>query len=153
MRSILASEGLRKGLYAGYGSFLLRDLPFDAIEFVGYEQLKRLGARLAQRECNGLEISAMGAAAGVTTAVLTTPLDVVKTRLMTQGSVRAYAGIADCCLKIAREEGAAAFFRGVGPRVLWIGVGGSVFFTSLEASRSVYFKALGVKEPAKKAAH
>lgn len=27
-------------MYAGYGSFLLRDLPFDAIEFLAYEQLK-----------------------------------------------------------------------------------------------------------------
>lgn len=27
-------------MYAGYGSFLLRDLPFDAIEFFAYEQLK-----------------------------------------------------------------------------------------------------------------
>ena len=39
MRAIVAREGLR-GLYAGYGAFLLRDLPFDAIEFVAYEQLK-----------------------------------------------------------------------------------------------------------------
>ena len=40
MRGILAREGGR-GLFAGYGSFLLRDLPFDAIEFVAYEQLKQ----------------------------------------------------------------------------------------------------------------
>jgi hypothetical protein len=37
--SILSKEGVR-GMYAGYGSFLLRDLPFDAIEFFAYEQLK-----------------------------------------------------------------------------------------------------------------
>jgi solute carrier family 25 S-adenosylmethionine transporter 26 len=36
----VAKEGTR-GLFAGYGSFLLRDLPFDAIEFVAYEQLKK----------------------------------------------------------------------------------------------------------------
>ena len=33
------NEGPR-GLFAGYNSFLLRDLPFDAIEFMAYEQLK-----------------------------------------------------------------------------------------------------------------
>ncbi|MCD9643082.1 putative S-adenosylmethionine carrier 2, chloroplastic [Datura stramonium] len=32
VRLIVAKEGFR-GLYAGYGSFLLRDLPFDAIQF------------------------------------------------------------------------------------------------------------------------
>jgi hypothetical protein len=39
LRTILAKEGVR-GLYAGYGAFLLRDLPFDAIEFVAYEQVR-----------------------------------------------------------------------------------------------------------------
>lgn len=40
LRTIAFKEG-RKGLFAGYGSFLLRDLPFDAIEFVAYEQFKK----------------------------------------------------------------------------------------------------------------
>ena len=40
LKSILLKEG-RRGLFAGYGSFLLRDLPFDAIEFVSYEQMKK----------------------------------------------------------------------------------------------------------------
>jgi solute carrier family 25 S-adenosylmethionine transporter 26 len=36
LRTIVAREG-RRGIFAGYSSFLLRDLPFDAIEFVSYE--------------------------------------------------------------------------------------------------------------------
>jgi hypothetical protein len=40
VRGVVQREGYR-GLFAGYRSFLLRDLPFDAIEFVAYEQLKR----------------------------------------------------------------------------------------------------------------
>jgi hypothetical protein len=39
VRLIVGKEGFR-GLYAGYGSFLLRDLPFDAIQFCIYEQLR-----------------------------------------------------------------------------------------------------------------
>ncbi|KAL0352493.1 UNVERIFIED_CONTAM: putative S-adenosylmethionine carrier 2, chloroplastic [Sesamum calycinum] len=64
VRLIVAKEGFR-GLYAvsitlhnaefldkiGYGSFLLRDLPFDAIQFCIYEQL-RIGYKLASvHEC------------------------------------------------------------------------------------------------------
>ena len=41
VRHIVRTEGVR-GLFAGYDGFLLRDLPFDAIEFVAYEQLKLL---------------------------------------------------------------------------------------------------------------
>jgi hypothetical protein len=43
IRAIVAKEGIT-GLYAGYGAFMLRDLPFDAIEFVAYEQVRPLSA-------------------------------------------------------------------------------------------------------------
>ena len=146
VRGILAKEGLR-GMFAGYGSFLLRDLPFDAIEFVAYEQLKsayeralrmRPGDQRRER-ANAAEVSAIGAAAGALTGVVTTPLDVLKTRLMTQGTVGGkYSGVVDCARQIARDEGVGALFRGWEPRVLWIGLGGCVFFSALEAAKRAY---------------
>jgi hypothetical protein len=63
VRAILAKEGLR-GLYAGYGAFLLRDLPFDAIEFVAYEQLRKAAATFLKRDPNAGEVALVGAAAG-----------------------------------------------------------------------------------------
>lgn len=62
VQGIVGREGV-KGLFAGYGSFLLRDLPFDAIEFVSYEQMKRAyGVTLGgKREINAAETAAMGA--------------------------------------------------------------------------------------------
>ena len=48
LRHIVTKEGrLATGLFAGFGSFLLRDLPFDAIEFASYEQLKLAWCALA----------------------------------------------------------------------------------------------------------
>ncbi|KAL6572251.1 putative S-adenosylmethionine carrier 2, chloroplastic [Orobanche minor] len=85
VRRIVAKEGFR-GLYAGFGSFLLRDLPFDAIQFCIYEQL-RIGYKLAaRRDLNDPETAIIGAFAGAITGAMTTPLDVIKTRLMVQGS-------------------------------------------------------------------
>ena len=146
VKGILAKEGLR-GMFAGYGSFLLRDLPFDAIEFVAYEQLKaayertlraRPGDQRRER-ANAAEVSAIGACAGAVTGVVTTPLDVLKTRLMTQGTVGGrYSGVVDCARQIARDEGVGALFRGWEPRVLWIGLGGCVFFSALEAAKRAY---------------
>ncbi|KAL6960342.1 S-adenosylmethionine carrier 1, chloroplastic/mitochondrial, partial [Sarracenia purpurea var. burkii] len=46
VRLIVSREGF-KGLYAGYGSFLLRDLPFDAIQFCIYEQLRIVSLEMA----------------------------------------------------------------------------------------------------------
>ena len=70
-------------------------------------QLRLKGERL---ELNAAETSVVGAAAGAVTALLTTPLDVVKTRLMTQGASARYAGIGDCVRKIAQQEGLGTFF-------------------------------------------
>ncbi|KAG6434858.1 hypothetical protein SASPL_106502 [Salvia splendens] len=136
VRVIVAKEGFR-GLFAGYGSFLLRDLPFDAIQFCIYEQL-RIGYKLAaRRDLNGPENAIIGAFAGAITGAVTTPLDMVKTRLMIQGSAKQYDGIFHCVDTIIREEGSSAFFRGIGPRVLWIGIGGSIFFGVLEKTKQL----------------
>jgi len=136
VRLIVAKEGI-KGLYAGYGSFLLRDLPFDAIQFCIYEQL-RIGYRLAaKRDLKDAENAIIGAFAGAITGALTMPLDVMKTRLMIQGQANQYRGFIDCAQTIPREEGTGAFLKGIEPRVLWIGIGGSIFFGVLEKTKSV----------------
>ncbi|XP_027077457.2 S-adenosylmethionine carrier 1, chloroplastic/mitochondrial [Coffea arabica] len=134
VRLIISKEGFR-GLYAGYRSFLLRDLPFDAIQFCIYEQL-RIGYKMAaKRDLNDPENAAIGAFAGALTGAITTPLDVIKTRLMVQGSTNQYRGVFDCVQAIVREEGPPALLKGFGPRVLWIGIGGSIFFGVLESAK------------------
>ncbi|KAJ7548210.1 hypothetical protein O6H91_07G003000 [Diphasiastrum complanatum] len=109
VQQIVVKEGVT-GLYAGYGSFLLRDLPFDAIQFCIYEQLRIVYKKVAKRELGGPETALVGAVAGAITGAVTTPLDVIKTRLMVQG---------------------------VAPRVLWIGIGGSIFFAVLERTKQL----------------
>ncbi|KAL7594686.1 S-adenosylmethionine carrier 1, chloroplastic/mitochondrial [Lactuca sativa] len=136
VRLIVAKEGF-KGLFAGYSSFLLRDLPFDAIQFCIYEQL-RIGYKLAaKRNLSDPENAVIGAFAGAITGAVTTPLDVIKTRLMVQGSGNQYKSISHCVSTILKEEGPSAFLKGMGPRVLWIGIGGSIFFGVLEKTKQL----------------
>lgn len=141
LRTVLQREGLR-GLYAGYGAFLLRDLPFDAIEFVSYEQSKKAYRRYVGRDLNPGEQSILGAFAGGLTGIVTTPLDVLKTRLMTQGASGRYANLVDATVQIARTEGLGAFMSGWQPRLIWISLGGFVFFPALEAAKKFYATAL-----------
>ncbi|KAG8100111.1 hypothetical protein GUJ93_ZPchr0013g36839 [Zizania palustris] len=123
--------------WCGYGSFLLRDLPFDAIQFCIYEQI-RIGYKLAaKRDLKDGENALIGAFAGAITGAITTPLDVLKTRLMVQGQANQYGGIISCAQTILQEEGAGAFLKGIEPRVLWIGIGGSIFFGVLEKTKSI----------------
>lgn len=136
LRSIVAANGVA-GLFVGYGSFLLRDLPFDAIEFAGYESMKTTWATLhSKSDVNGAEAAGIGAVAGAFAGAMTTPLDVVKTRLMTS-SPGTYRGVMHCVQKTVSEEGALAMFKGIQPRVLWIGLGGGCFFSALETARGV----------------
>ena len=136
VRGIVAAHGVM-GLFAGYWSFLLRDLPFDAIEFAGYESLKQAWGSFAdKKDVNGAEAAALGAIAGAFTGAVTTPLDVVKTRLMTSPDL--YTGVAQCVRKTVAEEGAMALLKGVEPRVMWIGLGGGCFFSVLETARGIF---------------
>uniref|UniRef100_A0A803MT98 Uncharacterized protein n=1 Tax=Chenopodium quinoa TaxID=63459 RepID=A0A803MT98_CHEQI len=95
------------------------------------------GLYAAKRELNDPENALIGAFAGAITGAITTPLDVIKTRLMIQGSSQQYKGIYDCVRTILREEGGHVFMKGIGPRVLWIGIGGSIFFGVLEKTKQV----------------
>ena len=64
------------GLYAGYLATLLRNIPSAVIRFAVYEELKvYLG------DSGWWRIMASGAVAGVASSVLTTPFDVIKTRV------------------------------------------------------------------------
>ncbi|CAN0865220.1 S-adenosylmethionine carrier 1, chloroplastic/mitochondrial [Linum grandiflorum] len=134
VRLIVAKEGF-KGLYAGFGAFLLRDLPFDALQFCIYEQIRIGYKAAARRDLNDAENAVIGAFAGALTGAVTTPLDVIKTRQMVQGSGNQYKGVVDCVQTIVREEGPKALLKGLGPRVLWIGIGGSIFFGVLESTK------------------
>ncbi|RYR08931.1 hypothetical protein Ahy_B05g076830 [Arachis hypogaea] len=95
----------------GYGSFLLRDLPFDAIQFCIYEQIRMSYMAAARRNLNDPENAIIGAFAGALTGAITTPLDVIKTRLMVQGSANQYNGIVDCVQTIIKEEGPSALLK------------------------------------------
>lgn len=73
-------------------------------------------------------------------ALLTTPLDVAKTRMMTQhvdslGNARQeYTSVRQILRSVYVTEGFAALFAGVLPRVLWISIGGFMFFGAYESS-------------------
>jgi hypothetical protein len=70
--------------------------------------------------------------------IVTTPLDVLKTRLMTQGTSGRYSNLINATITIAKEEGMSAFMSGWQPRLIWISLGGLVFFPALEAAKKLY---------------
>ncbi|KAJ1402794.1 Mitochondrial substrate/solute carrier [Sesbania bispinosa] len=117
--SILKTQGLN-GLYAGYLSTLARDVPFAGLMVMFYEALKDATEYGKQRWSsspnwhvnNSFEGLVLGGLAGGLSAYLTTPLDVVKTRLQVQGSTLRYSGWLDAICNIWAREGMKGMFRG-----------------------------------------
>lgn len=64
-------------------------------------------------------------------AALTNPIDVVKTRLMTQRD-KYYANTFNCFTSIYREEGVKGFTKGIHIRTAALGFFGTIFFGMYE---------------------
>lgn len=117
---IVRNLGL-KGLYKGASACLLRDIPFSAIYFPSYSHLKRdFFGESTTKKLGILQLLTAGAIAGMPAAYLTTPCDVIKTRLQVEARKgdTSYSGLRDAATKVFREEGFQAFFKGGAARVL-----------------------------------
>ncbi|KAH8705129.1 mitochondrial carrier protein [Talaromyces proteolyticus] len=129
-------------LYRGTGITIAREIPFTIIQFTMWEAMKNRYARWgkAPEETTSGQIPAapsalFGSIAGGIAAGLTTPLDVIKTRVMLarrgEGNAKSIH-VSDVVRRIMKEEGAGAFWRGIGPRTTAIALGGAIFLGSYQ---------------------
>jgi solute carrier family 25 aspartate/glutamate transporter 12/13 len=109
------------GLYKGASACLLRDVPFSAIYFPTYNHLKKdLFGESPTKKLGVLQLLSAGAIAGMPAAYLTTPCDVIKTRLQVEARKgdTAYTGLRHAAKTIWKEEGFQAFFKGGPARII-----------------------------------
>jgi len=117
---IVRNLGL-KGLYKGASACLLRDVPFSAIYFPTYSHLKKdLFGESPTKKLGVVQLLTAGAIAGMPAAYLTTPCDVIKTRLQVEArkGESSYTGLRHAAKTIMKEEGFKAFFKGGPARIL-----------------------------------
>lgn len=142
MMRVIQNLGL-PGLYRGTAATLARDVPFSMIFFSMRDYMEKAFAD-ASGKTPISRVFIAGIVSGSIAAALSTPMDVIKTRLMAAGSdssssekvgrtlrssrgaVVAHASdastknIASCAAHIMRTEGVVGFFTGVIPRVMII---------------------------------
>jgi len=121
-------------LYRGWSITVMREVPFTVIQFPLWEGMKKWSLQQRQvatkpRDVTGAESALYGSISGAVAAGLTTPLDVLKTRMMLAKERQSVYAITS---RVWREEGSRAFFSGIGPRTMWISIGGAVFLGSYQ---------------------
>jgi len=135
--------------YTGYVENILYAYPADVIKFVAYEQLT--GGRKNLPPAQG---ALAGAAATALAQLLTTPLDVVRNRIMaettttttssgndngrgepTATSAPQRLSYTERLVQLAREEGLAGLFAGATPRVGKAIVSGAIQFATYEETK------------------
>lgn len=150
LRAILSQGSLPviwRELYRGWGITVFREVPFTVIQFPLWEAMKRWSRNSAsagantsdptsrstgpppRQDVSAVESALYGSVAGAIAAASTTPLDVLKTRVMlSTGRVP----VMEICGRMVREEGWRPFFSGLAPRVTWISIGGAIFLGSYQ---------------------
>lgn len=135
---ISREEGLAT-FFKSYRTTLVMNVPFTAIHFATYESCKKL-LSLEEDESLAVQLPAGGVAGGVS-AALTTPLDVVKTRLQLEGvnSATRYGttAVGPMLRQIVREEGKRALWSGLKPRCLFHIPAAAICWGTYESMKSI----------------
>ncbi|CAK4158426.1 unnamed protein product [Aphanomyces euteiches] len=139
MIKIHRDEGMQ-GFLKGVGPNVARGFIVNAAELGVYDQVKTTLISSGFVEEGGVGAT-FGASlfAGLAGAAASNPVDVIKTRLMTQpaGEAAIYKGIGDCASRTFREEGLRAFYKGFIPNWMRKAPWCVVFFVSYEECRSM----------------
>eukprot|EP01116_Phalansterium_solitarium_P017490 TRINITY_DN4318_c0_g1_i1.p1 TRINITY_DN4318_c0_g1~~TRINITY_DN4318_c0_g1_i1.p1 ORF type:complete len:276 (-),score=46.80 TRINITY_DN4318_c0_g1_i1:319-1146(-) len=116
LATIYRSEGVR-GLYRGWGATLVTFGPSSSIWWSTYGALNERMSRAKVLADHPLAVHGLcGVCAGITSAVLTTPLDVAKTRMQVLNLPN--VNILQSMQQIVRQEGWRGLCKGMRPRVL-----------------------------------
>ena len=116
------------------------NVPFVAIHFAAYESCKKLLRESAEDEGFWTQLTAGGIAGGFAAAA-TNPLDVVKTRLQTDGVLGAShnsSSTFQVLRDIVKAEGYGALMHGLKPRVLFHAPAAAISWVTYETCKNLW---------------
>jgi hypothetical protein len=136
---------LWEGYYVGYWENILYAYPADVLKFVLYEQLA------GGHPVTPAQGALVGAAATALSQFMTTPLDVVRNRLMAQTTRAEIPKQSDTnylstLVGLARTEGLSGLFAGAAPRVGKAMISGAIQFATYEETKQSMMKLLDKRQ-------
>jgi hypothetical protein len=127
------------GFFRGTGATLCREVPLYVVGMGLYAESKKMVAQALGRELEAWETIAVGAVSGGIAAVVTTPFDVMKTRMMTATPGRPIS-MSMVVVSILRNEGPLGLFKGAVPRFFWVAPLGAMNFAGYELAKKAMQK-------------
>jgi len=119
VKHVVRHEGGVPGLWQGVLPSVQRAALLTATQVPAYDEIKHQCLRRGLASEGLLLHFAASSLAGFLTAMVTNPVDIVKTRMMEQraaaassGTAPRYSGALDCLLSTVRNEGPAALWKG-----------------------------------------
>eukprot|EP00937_MAST-01D_sp_MAST-1D-sp2_P003808 g3808.t1 len=118
-------NGLQRGLYAGLSAGILRQLSYGMPRFGIYTWLNDAvtrGLPEGQQSLSLWQSILVGGSAGASASLIGVPSEVALVRMSAESRLpesqkRGYTSALDAVVRIAREEGVGALWRGAGPTV------------------------------------
>jgi hypothetical protein len=143
-RTILQQEGAR-GLFRGYFTHQIVWSIYNSFYFAFYEKLKGAWIRSLATDPTSDSSTTLpsgafpicAALAATAASIATAPLDLVKTRLQTQGNQQLYSSSIDCFKKVVRHGGVAALFNGVAARCIFLSLNHAITMSIFEHVRAM----------------
>jgi len=126
---ITSSEGYR-ALYNGFETQLWRNVVWNSAYFGTIALTKQYMWKPQSKPSEMARNFLAGFMAGTFATTLNTPLDVVKSRLQNVKGERLWA--VQGLLKVFREEGFVALYKGYVPRILRLGPGGGIMLLAFD---------------------
>lgn len=145
----MISEGGARAAYRGVTMGLIGMFPYSAIDMGTFEFLKttyvayrakKLGVHEEDAQPSTFATGIMGASSGAFGATVVYPLNVLRTRLQTQGTEMhpaRYTGIWDVAHTTIRNEGVRGLYKGLMPNLLKVAPALSITWMVYEKTKSV----------------
>uniref|UniRef100_A0A0N4ZD20 Calcium-binding mitochondrial carrier protein SCaMC-3 n=1 Tax=Parastrongyloides trichosuri TaxID=131310 RepID=A0A0N4ZD20_PARTI len=146
---LLLNEGGFLGLWRGNGINVTKIAPESATKFMVYEQMKKWIQKMkGQDELTIYERFAAGSTAGAVSQTLIYPMEVLKTRLALRRTGQLDKGLIDFSIKMYKNEGFRAFYKGYVPNLLGIIPYAGIDLAIYETLKRFYLKRFPeTKEP------